>query len=94
MKVPEYFNSSRQKFTTLKQMFLVFHQLPCSMKLRGVPFSQRNKSNVYRFRWLIDYYKGVWSVLIFQHMVVDHFIAVDCEKRLVYDSEYMYPLAL
>lgn len=44
------------------------------------------------FRFLISRRQGVFVVRLFENRVVDHVVAVDFVRRLVYDGEEEYPL--
>lgn len=46
------------------------------------------------FAWLAEGAKGVWIVRLVQVNVVDHCIALDADKSVIYDSEERHPIRI
>ena len=46
------------------------------------------------FQWLCTHDIGVWIVQLFEYMVVDHFVVVDCTNKLIVDNAEKQKLVL
>ena len=82
------------KMKTLKQLFTLVHQIPAQLSVRRAPKSDKKAYEENPFKWLAHRSQGVWIVRIVEHGIVDHCVALDCNRGIVHDSASRYPFAL
>lgn len=92
--VDKYLRKHPMKIKTLKQLFSLVHQIPAQLSVRRVPKAVKKAFDANPFKWLAHHNQGVWIVRIVEHGIVDHCVALDCNRGIVHDSASRYPFAL
>ena len=62
--------------------------------MRRVPKAEKKAFEANPFKWLAYRNQGVRIVRIVEHGIVDHCVALDCNRGIVHDSASRYPFAL